>query len=89
MSGKQDDGEPVIRDGAQPVELAKGYVDDYCHGTDDAPAFVARAVGRLPAPYAIAVTEAICELLNEHQRARFTRLLLTVAQGRYRSVFED
>jgi hypothetical protein len=63
-------------------------VRSYRHGTDDAPLFVAQDIARLPTPYAIAVTAAICEELNQYERPRFTALLLEVAQSRYRSVFD-
>jgi hypothetical protein len=69
-------------------EHASEFLRSYQHGTDDAPYFVARDIARLPAPYAIAVTAAICQELNQYERERFTKLLLTVAKGEYRSVFD-
>jgi hypothetical protein len=63
-------------------------VRSYRHGTDDAPAIVAQKIASLPTTYAIAVTAAICEELDQYERPRFTALLLEVAQSRYRSVFD-
>lgn len=60
----------------------------YQHGTDDAPAVVAREIARLPTPYAIALTAAIAEQLDEFERLEFTNLLFEVATGKYRSVFD-
>jgi len=86
---KQDDGDTrVIANEVELSERAAGLLDAYRHGTDDAPYFVAREIARLPAPYAIAVTAAICQKLDEFERPRFTKLLLTVATGEYRSVFD-
>ena len=73
---------------ADPREHAVEFLRRYQHGTDDAPFFVARDIARLPVPYAIALTAAMCEQLDEFERLEFTNLLLEVAQGRYRSVFD-
>lgn len=88
MSDRAESEELVIRDTDELQEQAAAFLSDYRHGTDDAPYFVARDIGRLPTPYAIAVTAAMCQELNEHERRRFTKLLLTVAKGEYRSVFD-
>ena len=73
---------------AELTQRAQKLLSTYRHGTDDAPAFVARDIARLPTPYAIAVTAAICKELDQYERPRFAALLLEVAQGRYRSVFD-
>jgi hypothetical protein len=79
---------PVIGDSDALRDRAAEFLRAYRHGTDDAPLFVAQDIARLPTPYAIAVTAAICEELNQYERPRFTALLFEVAQGRYRSVFD-
>jgi hypothetical protein len=67
---------------------ATKLVSAYRHGTDDAPYFIAQDIARLSTPTAMALTAAICQELNQYERPRFTALLLEVAQGRYRSVFD-
>lgn len=85
----QSDGQAcVINNVAELTQRAEALVQSYRHGTDDAPAFVAQDIARLPAPYAIAVTAAMCEMLDKYEQQWFTALLLEVAQGRYRSVFD-
>jgi hypothetical protein len=73
---------------AELTQRAQELLSTYRHGTDDAPYFVAQDIARLPAPYAIAVTAAICKELDQYERPRFAALLLEVAHGRYRSVFD-
>lgn len=65
-------------------ERAAELIRSYEHGTDDASALVAQEIARLPTPYAIAVTAAMCEQLDEFERLEFTNLLLEVAKGDYR-----
>ena len=76
----------VIGDAGDLRERAAEFLRSYQHGTDDASFFVARDIARLPTPYAIAVTAAMCEQLDEFERLEFTSLLLEVAQDRYLSV---
>ncbi len=85
---RQAEMAPVVGSVEELKERALELVGTYRHGTDDAPFFVARDIARLPTPHAIALTAAICEELDEYERPRFARLLLTVARGEYRSVFD-
>ena len=88
MSDRTGRTQPVIADEEDLREQAAQLINSYQNGTDDASAIVARDIARLPAPYAIALTAAMCEQLDEFERLEFTNLLLEVAQGRYRSVFD-
>jgi hypothetical protein len=69
-------------------ERAAALLSTLRHGTDDAPYFVALDIARLPAPYAIAVTAAMCQEMKNSERPGFVELLLEVAKGEYRSVFD-
>ena len=88
MNTQCDERAYVIVDAGELRERAAALLDSYRHGTDDAPYFVAQDIARLAAPYAIALTAAICQELNEHEIRPFARLLLTVAMGEYRSVLD-
>ena len=88
MSDRTGRTQPVIADEEDLREQAAQLINSYQNGTDDASAIVARDIARLPVPYAIALTAAMCEQLDEFERLEFTNLLLEVAQGRYRSVFD-
>jgi hypothetical protein len=79
---------PVIGDSDALRDREAEFLRDYRHGTDDTPYFVAQDVSRLPTPTAMALTAAICQEMDQYERPRFTALLLEVAQGRYRSVFD-
>ncbi len=85
----QSDGQACEISDVQELTLrAEALVQSYRNGTDDAPYFVAQDIARLPTPYAAALTAAMCAMLDQYERPRFTALLLTVAQGQYRSVFD-
>ena len=88
MDGRSEQHSPVINDLEELRERASELLRAYRHGTDDAPFFVARDIARLPTPYAIAVTAAMCEQLDDFERLEFTNLLLEVAQDRYLSVLD-
>lgn len=88
MTERTDSERLAIADEGDLRERAAELLRSYELGTDDAPAFVAQEIARLPTPYAIAVTAAIAEQLDEFERLEFTNLLLEVAQGEYRSVFD-
>ena len=88
MAYKANDAEPLIGSDVEIRDRVSRLVRSYRHGTDDAPYFVAQDIARLPTSTAIAVTAAICQELDQYERPRFTALLLEVAQGRYRSVFD-
>ena len=79
---------PIISDADELRERAAEFLRSYQHGTDDAPAIVAGDIARLPTPYAIAVTAAMCEQLDDFERLEFTNRLLEVAAGEYSSVFD-
>jgi hypothetical protein len=88
LSDSTEGNVPVIGDADELRERAAEFLRAYRHGTDDAPFFVARDIARLPSPYAVALTAAICQELDEYELPRFARLLFTVAKGEYRSVFD-
>ena len=88
MSNPTEGNVPVIGNADELRQRTAELLQAYRHGTGDGPFLGARDIDRLPAPYAIAVTAAICQELDEYERSRFARLLLTVARGEYRSVFD-
>ena len=88
MNNREETDGPLIGDTDELREQAAAFLSAYRHGTDDAPYFVARDIAKLPAPYAIAVTAAMWEQLDDFERLEFTNLLLAAARGEYRSVFD-